>query len=264
MRPFCNRLDELKPLEDAQIAFSKDGQLSPIDLTDVHKVTEFLTLQKAQLLRSSKVISSLRDKLCQLESDRADGLIKITNLETDLSSLQDQLIVTQINLDSLTNKNKTLEDEMTELSSVNQDLKRQIQNRECSIEQRDSHIRSLIQLVTEVDLSVNDVEKLVELGRSLALGEEPSVATLLGLGEDFDSHFGSLLGKETDDNAKKNHHNLAVSDSCSQYDPADPEWTLDRLVKIRNVRKHVRELRDVASDLYTDMLGGKVEGCAIQ
>lgn len=258
---FLSRLEELKPLEEAQQAFSKDGELAPLDLKDEHKVSEFLTLQKAQLLRSSKIISSLRDKLFQLDSDRADGLIKISNLESDVESLKDQVLSAQLKMESLTEKQKTLEDENAGLQSENTNLKQQIEQRECNLKQKDSHIHCLIELVTEIDLSVKDVENLVELGKSIALGEEPSVSTLLGFGEEFETHFDRLCNE---DNGAELSHNLEISKTCLEYNPNDTEWTLDRLVKIRSVRKHLRDLRDVASDLYTDMLGGKVEGCAVQ
>lgn len=250
----------MEPLEEARLAFfNSGGELSKIDLSNKEEVQETLTLHKAQLLRSSKIINSLKDKLFQLESEKADGLVKITNLESDVSSLEDQVLAVHLNIESLKEKVKGLEAEKKGLEEENADLKQQVNQREENLGERTEHINSLLKLVTEIDLSVNDVEKLVELGRSLALGEEPSVSTLLGLGEDLEMQLEQL-----NNSAKDSDNNLGIASSCLNYDPNDPEWTLERLVKVRKIRRHLSNLRDVASDLYTDMLGGKAEGCKVQ
>jgi len=262
----------LKPFEEAQQAILKD--LQSIDLKNEDSILELITVQKAQFIRSSKIVSTLRDKLSRLEAEKADGIIKISNQESDIESLQEQFLTTQLKMDKMEEKIKVLDQDKSKLTQEISSLRNQMDQRDSYMQKRDEQISNLMKLGTEIDLCVGEIEKLVELGQNIAAGEEPPVSTLLGLSNDLELHLRNLTFDERAYNESKgslefrscsnavgidvSHHELV------EFDPNDTEWALDRLKKIRDVRKNLGYLRDVTNDLYTDMLGGKVEGCKIQ
>jgi predicted nucleic acid-binding Zn-ribbon protein len=267
-------MEELKPLEDAQTTLLKERDLKTFNLQDENEVLELLTVQKAQILRSSKLITKLRDKIARLDGEKTEALIKISNKEADIESLQEQYLSMQLQIDKIMSKLQLTEAEKTKLSEKYRNLYEELTSRNAYLQKRDEQLTDLVKLVTEIDLCVNEVGKLVELGQSLANGQEPSVATLLGLSEDLELHMQSLdSGVFNEDKAEDEE--LLVDDSSSSrriissrkastLDPSDSEWVKSRTQKVRELRKNLSHLRDIANDLYTDVLGGNVEGCKVQ
>ncbi|ODN01833.1 Centrosomal protein of 85 kDa-like [Orchesella cincta] len=278
------RLEEIRPLEEAQTTILRRAEEGSLDFQDEKHIQELVTVQKAQLLRSAKLISSLRDKLTQCQNEKGDLQERLSCQGRDIEKLQEELLVIQLTMEKTTQKVKSLEQEKLSLLDEKSQLQTMLEERETFIKQRDSQFNNIIRLVTEIDLCVNDVGKLVELGESIVKGEDPPVTSLLGLSDELEMHLQSLDsgGYELDHSLNHSHSssfskgesgslvtkylaslNNGVS-SCNEFSLGDMEWALDRIKKIRDMRQNIGFIRDQINDLYTEMLGGKVEGCAVQ
>lgn len=286
------RLESLQPLEEAQAAILQSCEEGSINFTNEKYITELLTVQKAQILQSSKLVTAFREKLNKCQNERGELQEKISRQGQTIEKLEDDLQVIQLTSEKASQKLKSLEQEkfsLLEEKSYMQDL---LLDRENFIKQRDTQFGNIIRLVTEIDLCVNDVRKLVELGESIAKGEEPPVTSLLGLSDELEMHLRSLNnesgggGDEYDpldpptnngaNNSSFNNSNNSivskylasvsngVTSSTEEFSLGDMEWALDRIKKIRDLRQNIGVIRDQVNDLYTDMVGGKVEGCNVQ
>lgn len=290
---FCFRLEEIQPLEEAQTTILRNSEEGSINLQDEKYIRELITVQKAQILRSAKLISSLRDKLNQSQSDKAELQEKLSCQVREVDKLQDELLVIKLTAEKTSQRLKCSEQEKLSLFEEKSQLEGILEQRENFIKQRDTQLSNIIRLVSEIDLCVNDVKKLVELSESIARGEEPPVTSLLGLSDELEMHLQSLnneteLSMEGNLNAPflsegSNNHsfngskndNSLVSKYLASFNNRGPclpeevslgdmEWVLDRIKRIRDLRQNIGCIRDQVNDLYTDILGGKVEACAIQ
>ncbi|CAL8102125.1 unnamed protein product [Orchesella dallaii] len=277
------RLEEIRPLEEAQTTILRRAEEGSLDFQDEKNIKELITIQKAQLLRSAKLITSLREKLTQCQNEKGDLQEKLSCQGRDIEKLQEELLVIQLTMEKTTQKVKSLEQEKLSLLEEKSQLQTMLEERETFIKQRDTQFSNILRLVTEIDLCVNDVGKLVELGESIVKGEDPPVTSLLGLSDELEMHLQSLeSGGDEVDHLNPSHSGsfskgessslvtkyLASlnhgATSCNEFSLGDMEWALDRIKKIRDMRQNIGFIRDQINDLYTEMLGGKVEGCAVQ
>lgn len=284
-------MEAIQPLEEAQTTILQNSQAGSIDLQDEKHVIELITVQKAQILRSSKLVTTLREKLNQCQNDKGELLDRLSSQTREVGKLQEELMVIQLTTEKTAQKLKSVEQEKMGLLEEKAMLQEKLQDREIFIRQRDTQFGNIIRLVTEIDLCVSDVKKLVELGEIIVNGEEPPVAALLGLSDELEMHLQSLSreptaecydsldpstdsGNGTSLNGSKNENSLAakylasvsngLSTTAEEFSLGDMEWALDRIKKIRDLRQNIGEMRDQVNDLYTDIVGGKVEGCNVQ
>lgn len=285
-------MEDIRPLEEAQTSILQSAENGSLNLESEKDIKEVITVQKAQILRSAKMISALRDKLTQSQSANEDLQLKISSQETEIAKLQEDLLINKLTMEKTSQKLKSTELERMSLFEDKAKLQTDLENRDKFIRERDIQFSNIIKLVTEIDLCVNDMRKLVELGESIAKGEEPPVSSLLGLSDELEMHLQSLqeendTGQElqsTDIEANNsfsihNHSNAnnslvgkylaSINNGSSmsyseEFSLKDMEWVLDRIKKIRDLRQNIALIRDQVNDVYTDMLGGKVEGCGIQ
>lgn len=280
-------------MEEAQAAILQSCEEGSINFSNEKYITELLTVQKAQILQSSKLVTAFREKLNKCQNEKGELQDKISRQEQAIEKLEDDLQVIQLTSEKTSLKLKSLEQEKFSLLEEKSYLQDLLVDRENFIKQRDTQFGNIIRLVTEIDLCVNDVRKLVELGESIAKGEEPPVTSLLGLSDELEMHLQSLNnesgggGDEYDpldppisssgvnNSSFNNSSNSLVSkylasvsngvtSSTEEFSLGDMEWALDRIKKIRDLRQNIGVIRDQVNDLYTDMVGGKVEGCNVQ
>jgi len=158
-----------------------------------------------------------------------------------------------------------------------------MERKDSYLNRREEEMEYLIQLATEIDVCLNDLSKLVELGESVAHGEEPSVDTLIGIPHQLQLSLmpANRVSKNSHCNGSSTFHGDAKTknsecddsddiDKCSashvytNIGDEDPEWILERLKNVRDMRKSIEKLRNHLIDLYTDILEGSTDTCSVQ
>jgi len=156
-------LEELKPLEEAQEAVlmrvDPDLDLDPAAL-------DLLTHHKAQALRTAKVAAMLRDKLAEAGVRRGEDLGKMEVLKEELQSAKEASRQQTCDVEALKGRLRGREEVIRTLEGeVGSEEEEEL--RIGGLEGREAGERGLLELATEVDLAVQDVGRVVEVGRAL-------------------------------------------------------------------------------------------------
>jgi len=238
------RIEELQPIEEAQNSILKGIE------NDETGLLELATLQKTQLLRCAKIIKGQRRKLCDFETERAELELQLSERGSLISTLEEKVKSSQFQLENIQKQLKTSEDGKRQLETQVQSLQTRVDQSEALIGLRRNEMSNLLRLVTEVEISISEMNKLVFYCQSLSSGEEPPLDAVLGL--DFEV-----------DGDELSHQDESESDCDKLEFDVDLEWILERLKLVREVRNQIRKLRSEVNEIYTDILSSGT-GCGIQ
>jgi len=250
-------------LEEAQESILQ----SDIDTSSDKSVQEFLTVQKAQVIRLGKVITSLKSKLCDVESEKAELVLQLSEHTTVIESLQENVLTYFRQNDTLEKQLKYSDEKLKLFEQERQTLQKRCDENDKLFQLRSQEMGNLIRLVTEINLSVQEMRKLIEFAQNICRGEDPPLDSVMGLSEiDIDFQIEETLkaAKRRSTNRNKSED---LSDSDSELDSefdVDLEWILERLNQVRGLRKEMSDVSSRVSDLYSDMLSGSVSGCGVQ
>ncbi|CAG7731551.1 unnamed protein product [Allacma fusca] len=262
------KLDELRPLEEAQESLLKDEKLEKLNFSDKENVQKFVIVLKAKIVRSKQIIESYRRKISQLNELKTQFTDKIESLSLLLDESQEQYLCVSSENEALTDKIKTMNLQYGELSNKFEELQARTVELLKSRELRHEQYESVIRLVTEIDFCVTEMSNSVTLGQKLLDGEEPDVDILVGL-TDFDFEVDIHSEEKSMDGDDDLHSKLPKQihrglKKLKAEGDLDIEWCLGKWESIRNSRKELATLRSNLSALYAQKLAGTNDGCAIQ
>jgi chromosome segregation ATPase len=278
-------LEELKPLEEAQESLLNGS----LQVSGESELIGLVTVQKAQLLRCGKIMKSLRTKLCDSETERAELVLQNSEKANQISSVENNLTASMLKIDTLQKKLSQSEEKWKHFETSCGNLQSRLDEHDKLFQLRAQEMGNLIRLVTEIDLAVQEMNKLVAFAQNVSRGQEPPMDAILELSEiDIDmqieqsmracrrrnsSRFvksentSSCVTPEDESRSKVSSSDFDSSevdlDLDSEFD-VDVEWILERLKQIRNLRKGMSELRGTVGDVYSDILSGGIQGCGVQ